>query len=119
MKVTRIIQKDLKILLRSKSSAIIVLLGPVLIMLFSGIAFNTSIGESVNLGVYSEGYNNLTESFISSLEGEEISVERFSNEDRCIDSIRKGIMHACIVFPAEFSVENEGTETIGNLIRIL
>jgi hypothetical protein len=52
-----VIWKNLKILFRSKTSALIVIFGPLLVVYLVGIAFDNSNSYRVNIGVFSEGYN--------------------------------------------------------------
>ena len=59
-----IIKKDFKLLVRSKSSALVVLLGPLLIIFLVGLAFNTSSMYNLKVSVYSESYSDLTNSVI-------------------------------------------------------
>ena len=42
MEILKLIEKNLKILFRNKFSAFIVVLGPILIILLAGLAFNNS-----------------------------------------------------------------------------
>ncbi|MBI2129001.1 ABC transporter permease [Candidatus Woesearchaeota archaeon] len=110
MKLFSIIKKNFKLLLRSRTSALIVILGPLLIILLAGIAFNTSKSYSLNIGTYSPGYNALIDSFIEKLTDKQFAVRRFETEKSCIDAIKKGTIHTCIVFPKDLDFENPSLE---------
>ena len=50
----KIIKKNLKLLIRSKGSALIIILGPLLVIFLVGIAFDNLNTFSLNIGTYSE-----------------------------------------------------------------
>ncbi|MDO8740150.1 MAG: ABC transporter permease [Candidatus Woesearchaeota archaeon] len=110
MKLFSIIKKNFKLLLRSRTSALIVILGPLLIILLAGIAFNTSKSYSLNIGTYSPSYNALINSFIERLTDKQFAVRQFETENSCIDAIKKGTIHTCIVFPKDLDFENPSIE---------
>ncbi|MFH1053405.1 MAG: ABC transporter permease [Candidatus Woesearchaeota archaeon] len=105
-KITSIIKKNIKLLLRSKSSALIVILGPMLIVLLVGLAFDNANIFSVNIGVFSESYNDLTNSFIDKLSEQQFSVVKSNTEEECVEDIKDGNLHICIVFPPDLDIEN-------------
>ena len=55
--VFRIISKNLKLLIRSKSSALIIILAPLLLILLVGIAFDNANAYGLNIGVFSQSDN--------------------------------------------------------------
>ncbi|MBU1976267.1 MAG: ABC transporter permease [Nanoarchaeota archaeon] len=112
MKLIRIINKNLKVLFRSKGSAIMTIFGPLVIILLVGLAFNNSKSFELSTGVYSNEYNKLTDSFVTNLEGNNFNVQKFDSKDVCVQKIREGAVHTCIVFPDNFRIENEVTNQI-------
>jgi len=52
-KVWLLTKKNLKLLVRAKSSALVVVFAPLMIMLILGLAFNTSDKYGLTIGVYS------------------------------------------------------------------
>src|SRR3989338_4644938 len=104
-KLISIIKKNLTVLLRSKSSALIVIIGPLLVIFLVGLAFDNSNIFSVNIGVYSDNYNNLTLSFVDKLSERQFAITEMKSEKACVDSIKDGINHLCIVFPPNLTVE--------------
>ena len=65
MKIFEIVKKDFKILIRSKLSALIILLGPLIIVSLIGMAFNNSSVNNIKIGTYQ--FFSCPESFFSFL----------------------------------------------------
>lgn len=103
-KLIELLLKNFKLLLRSRFSAFIIIAGPVLIMLLAGIAFSNTNQYSISVASYSPSYNELTESFVSQINSDYYSVEKADSEESCIEGVRKGIFHVCMVFPENFAV---------------
>lgn len=102
-----LVRKNLKLLLRSKSSALIVLLGPLLIIGLVGAAFNTTNFYNINVGTYSGYYNDLTLSVIQELEDKQFNVVKTETKEDCISRIKRGDLHLCAVFPDDMKVGSE------------
>lgn len=98
-----LIKKNLKLIVRSKSSALIVLLGPLLIILLIAGAFNTSNLYDIKIGVYSSAYSELTDSMVKGME-DKFSVVKLDNEKECINALKFGKVHICAVFPENLAV---------------
>lgn len=105
VKIIEIIKKNIKLLIRSKSSALIVLLGPLALMLLIGLAFNTSSLFDIKIGTYSAGYSELSNSIIEKLQDEQFKVIKIENEERCIEMIKTGDLHVCTIFPKDLSLK--------------
>lgn len=112
MKLGKIIKKNFKLLLRSKITAIVVILAPLLIIGLVGFAFNNSVLSQFNIGTYSPDNSGLTPSFISELKNNNFNIYNFSTQEACIDSVRQGTTHTCIVFPENFVVERNKTKEV-------
>ncbi len=111
MKLFQIIKKNILILLRSKSSALIVLLGPLIVIFLVGVAFSTTSQLSLKVGYYSPSYNELTNSFVDKLK-ENYKTIKFSSEQSCVDEIKVGNIHACVIFPADLQIEKDVSSQI-------
>jgi len=98
----KLIKKNLKLLVRSKSSALIVVFGPMLIIFLVGLAFDNSNAYSVSIGSYSEEYNNLSNSFLGQLKEENFKVTKYTDEQSCSQGVSEGDIHLCMVFPKGF-----------------
>ncbi|MEM3127329.1 MAG: hypothetical protein QW331_04670, partial [Candidatus Woesearchaeota archaeon] len=99
----KIIQKDMKNLIRDKASALIVILGPLMVIFLAGIAFDNTQQYALNIGVYSSSYNELTNAFIASLQEGALSIKKIETETECVEKIKEGVIHTCIVFPPDLS----------------
>jgi len=103
----RLVKKNMKLLIRSKASALIVILGPLLIIFLAGMAFDNTESYRVSLGTFSTSYNDLSEIFIANLTNSNFNVQKYENEDSCVEAIREGTIHSCIIFSPDFSLGNE------------
>jgi ABC-2 type transport system permease protein len=104
-----IIKKNLKLILRSKSSALIVILGPLLISILVGTAFNTSNLYGIKVGVYSSQYSDLSESILQEISNKQFIVTKIDSQDSCINSLKNGEIHVCAILPSNLeagSTEN-------------
>ncbi len=101
-----IIKKDIKLLIRSKTSALVILFGPLLIIFLVGLAFNTSSLYNLKVSTYSDSYSELTESIITILSDQQYTVKKAFTQEECIDGIGLGQHHVCIIFPAEMTIDN-------------
>jgi len=116
MKLTSIIKKNFKLLIRSKASAFTVLIGPLLIILLVGLAFSGKTSYELSIGYYAPTHNNLTESFIQALKQSHYYVQEFGDEQSCVKKIEQGIIHTCVVFPRNFQISNEQTNKLRFLV---
>lgn len=108
MKVFKITAKNLKLLMRSKTSMFVIIFGPLIIMLLVGFAFNNPSISKLNIGYYAKEKTNLTNSFIDALsENQGFLVTEYADELLCRDMIERGKSHMCIVFPEKFQLANE------------
>jgi len=98
----KLIRKNLKLLIRSKSSALIVIFGPMLIIFLVGLAFDNANAYSVSIGAYSDSFNELSTTFLDKLGNENFGITKFSDEISCINAVEQGDTHLCIVFPGDF-----------------
>lgn len=93
-----IIEKNIRRLLRSKISALIILLGPILLMGVVGIAFNNIGLFGIKINVYSENYEETVENLIQKLESKQFEVKKVETNETCIENVKNGFAHVCIQF---------------------
>jgi hypothetical protein len=103
-KLLKVIQKNFKLIIRSRTSALIIIFGPLLITLLVGMAFNNAALYSINIGIYSPTYNDFVQSFIDRIEEAQFKIEQLESKDICIESIRQGTSNICMIFPEDFEV---------------
>ncbi|MEK6812928.1 MAG: ABC transporter permease [Nanoarchaeota archaeon] len=106
-KLGKIIGKNLKLILRSKGSALIVFFGPLFLILLVGTAFNTSSVYGIRVGVYADQYTSLGESLVQELAGKQFTVEKLASKETCIEELKAGTIHVCSIFPGDLSIEKE------------
>ncbi len=107
-----LVQKNLKLLVRARASALVVILGPLLIIFLAGIAFDNTNLYAVRIGTFSPSYNDLSNSFIEKLAEKQFKVTRYAGEDLCTQGIRRGEIHTCIIFPEAFAIGKNGSNEI-------
>lgn len=112
LKLLYIIGKNYKLLIRTRTSALVFLLGPLIIMTLVSIGFNTSSLYGVNIASYSEGYSVLSESLVANLSSGEYVVNKIASEQECIDSVKLGSYPVCIVFPKDMAMDNSARNNI-------
>ena len=103
-KIWDVVHKDFKTFVRSRSSALVIFLGPLLIVMLVGIAF-TNTQFAINIGVYSENYTSLTDSVMEKLAVQQFGVTKFTSEDNCINAVKQGASNVCVVFPPNFIIK--------------
>lgn len=101
--VLELVRKNFKNLLRSKASSLIVILGPLLVILLAGLAFDNSAAYSVKIGVFRPDTNDLTDRFINSLHGQ-FKVYEYDSESKCVDAIKGTDINTCMVFAKDFKI---------------
>lgn len=107
-----LIQKNLKLLVRARASALIVILGPLLMIFLAGLAFDTTNLYAVRIGTYAQSYNDLSNSFIEKLAEKQFKVTRYPSDGLCVEAIRRGEIHTCMVFAPDFAIGKNGSNTI-------
>ncbi len=100
-KLITLIAKNFKLLLRSKTSALIILLGPLFLILLLSVAFNTANIYGIRVGVYAETYSPLAESLVAGIQKQQYTVTKTDSQDQCITSIKQGVYHLCVFFPRD------------------
>ena len=98
-KLIEIIKKNLRLLLRSKSSALIVLLGPLFLILLISMAFNTSSLYDIKIGAYSGAYSELSNSIIDKLDKDEFNILNVNSEQSIefyVDESRMNLVYIII-----------------------
>ena len=111
-KLFSIIGKDFRILLRSKESALIVVLGPLLLVLLVSMAFNTTGVHDIKVGTFSLAYSELSNSLVDTLRESQFDVKKIETEQECIDAVKSGDVHVCIIMPPDLDIKNNFSNEI-------
>ncbi len=104
--IKKIISKNLKNMSRTRTSMLVVLLGPLLVVMFVGFAFNSKSLYELNVGITGGKGTNIRAEMIESLTNKSYLVEEIVSKEECIEKIKQGILHTCIVVPDNFSIES-------------
>ena len=94
----QLVKKNLHLLFRSKTSFMIFLLGPLLLVLLAGLAFDNTQSHSIKVGYFEEGTSTIREPFMGKLVQNNFKHVRYSNEDSCVKSLKEGKIQACLAF---------------------
>ncbi len=99
-------KKNLRLLLRAKSSSLIVFLGPLLIILILGLAYNTSSQYGLNIGIYAPTFSGDVNSIITLLQEQDFRVVKYDTSiEDCVQDIKVGALHTCLSLPESLQVE--------------
>jgi ABC-type multidrug transport system permease subunit len=105
--------KNLKLLVRSRSSALIIIFAPLLIILLLGLSYNNSAQFGLKIGVYSSDFTPDVESFIKILEEEEFTITKYpSSLESCINDIKRSVIHTCIDLPSSLEVDDNSQKIV-------
>ncbi|MEK6939897.1 MAG: hypothetical protein AABX31_04165, partial [Nanoarchaeota archaeon] len=100
-------KKNLKLLVRSKTSALVVFFAPLFIILLLGLSYNTSSNYGLNIGIYAPSFTGDVESLMSSLQEQEFTIIKYETTvDDCVKDIKAGAVHACVSVPESLKVED-------------
>ncbi|MFT4312808.1 MAG: ABC transporter permease [Candidatus Woesearchaeota archaeon] len=112
-KIIKLIDKNFKLILRSKVSSLIIFFGPLLVLFLAGFAFSSSDDLDLQIGVHYFNETNLTVQFIDSL-SERFIVFEYDERQDCIDDVRSLVRNGCIGFSPDFELA-DGSENIVTL----
>lgn len=112
MKLLSTLMKNFKLIARSKSSALVVLLAPLLIVAIVGVGFTDFSQTTLNVGIHASNSNNLTQRFIDSINTTENHIITYTTEKGCVENIKSGVILACIIFPENFVIKNNKTNEV-------
>lgn len=111
MKIFSITAKNLKLLARSKTSLLVIIFAPLLIMLLVGFAFNNPSTSKLNVGYYAPQKTELTTSFLDALTSNtQFLVVEYQSAELCSDMIAQAKIHLCIVFPEHLALDNTAND---------
>ncbi len=109
--IMSLVKKNLRVLIRARTSALIVILGPLLVVFIAGLAFDNTNLFAVKIGAYSENYNDVSNSFLDRLSQKQFKVTRFPDQIGCTQGVLTGEVHTCVVFSPDFTIaQSEANE---------
>lgn len=110
--IYEMILKNFRILIRSRSSALVILLGPFFIIFLIGAAFNTTNLHGIRVGIYAEQSSEILDEVEQSLTDNDFTVIESTSEEDCIDLVKSGGAHLCISFPGDITEESLSREIL-------
>ena len=111
-KLLEMFNRNIRLLVRSKSSSLVVFLGPLILMLLVGASFNTSSLFDLRIATYSESYSNLSNSLVVNLKDQEYNTIVVENKDDCIEGIKLGQYHVCAIFSPDMELKEHAENNI-------
>ncbi len=112
LKLLKLLEKNFKLLWKSKLFILTILVGPLLMAILLGMAFNNTDVYSVNVGVYTDDYNNLKNKIVDRL-NENFKVLKFQDEGSCLKALKDYSAHVCLGLPSNMAKgSNEVSEII-------
>ena len=107
VKLIELVKKNFRLLVRSKISALVIFVGPLLLVSLLGLAYSQSSTFTLTASVYSESYSELSESLITKMTNQNFRILRQESSDNCVNSLKRGESQACIVFPPDMEAGNQ------------
>src|SRR3989344_991916 len=106
-------KKNLKLLIRSKSSALVIFFAPLLIILLLGLSYNSSSKYGLNIGIYAPAFSDDVTSLATSLQEQEFKIVKYETSvDECVEDIKQGLVHTCLSVPENLKVEGNQQKEI-------
>lgn len=99
-----VLGKNLLILCKSKWWSLLIILGPLLVIFLAGVSFDNANEYQINIAVYAPTENELTSTFIAKLNSGQFRTVLTPSESGCVNDVQMGIVHTCVVFPADLEV---------------
>ncbi len=111
--IFEMIKKNFRILIRSKSSALVILLGPFFIIFLIGAAFNTTSLHGIRVAIYAEDTSNeVLDQIKTSLTDNDFTIKETTTEDECINLVKTGGAHICMSFPGSLTKDSFSRQII-------
>ncbi len=107
-------KKNIQLLLRSRGSALIVVFAPLLLILVLGLSYDTQGKYAINIGVSAPTFTEDVNAFVAMLQEEqEFKVVKYEGGvEPCVDDIKSGYVHTCIVLPESLAVDSNTAKEI-------
>ncbi|VVB81081.1 ABC-2 family transporter protein [uncultured archaeon] len=101
--IIELVRKNLKNFIRAKSGALVVILGPLLVIFLAGLAFDNSNVYSVKIGTYRPEAEPATNILLDQLRGE-FKVVEYDTKEKCVNAIKNTDINTCMLFDANFTI---------------
>ncbi|RME78742.1 hypothetical protein D6774_00215 [Candidatus Woesearchaeota archaeon] len=105
MKLITILKKNLKIILRNPLSALIIILGPLLLVTLLGFSFGAQTDVLLKASAFSTEYSPLAQETLDTLKATGTQITKVDTLEECIRLVQTGENQLCIEFPPGFSTQ--------------
>ncbi len=112
MKLFTILHKNFRLLFRSRSSAFVVFVGPLLIISLILLTFSFPADYAISVGIVNQDTGEVANNFIGQLDPAEYTALTYTDIDLCINDVKLGVINLCLNFPADFSAEGGDAKTV-------
>jgi len=107
-----LIKKNLRILVRSKSSALIVIFAPLLLILLIGLSYSSSASYGLNIGLHANNFDGDINEVMTSLQNKGFKVVTYLDVDECLDDVKSNFVHACVSLPDNFQIKDNSAKEV-------
>lgn len=115
MRFLKVLKKNFEILFRLKTSLLAIIVGPLLVMLLIGFAFNSSSNITVSVGYNIPDNSSLSYDYVNSIKDDYI-MKSYDNRALCEQDLKHSLVHTCILFPQNFVIENNKSNEVVFLV---
>jgi len=117
-KLFTIVQKNLRIFMRSRVSAFIIFLGPLLLVSLIGLSFSGVQLPGLSVAVFSPTYNEFTNSILEKIEENKFPITKFESQEACANDVKRNRHAICLVFPENMDKNNNEVTFIVDYSKI-
>ena len=111
-----LVKKNIKLLVRSKGSLLIVILAPLLLILLIGLSYDTASNYGLVLGVLSSWSSSESTIFKESIEDIGYKVLLYNDLSDCEADLIDGYTHACVNVPDDLTVKSNEIKAVEIII---
>ena len=98
-KLLAVIHKNFKFLMHHKLSTVAIILGPIILIILAGIAFNSTQLTGIKVGIHSDSENvKFMEKFEEMLSGNDFQTISYATSYECQNDLEKGLVHVCTLY---------------------
>src|SRR3989344_4142968 len=107
-----VILKNFKTIFRSRSSTLIIIVGPLLVMALVGMAFNNSSIFDIKVATYSQNYSELSNQIVEQLVEKDYLIIEMNSTFDCVSGTRSSEYNVCVIFPENMNISNNISQNI-------
>jgi ABC-type multidrug transport system permease subunit len=97
MSLFAVIQKNIYRILRSKTSAFVTILGPFILILLLGFAYNNLSTTGITVGAVADE-SQVSKGLLETLETRGFKVFEYETEESCAEGVKNSVNHICLYF---------------------